>query len=103
MGRSSCHSGRRANRRLIFKAPSESEHYAQFNKAEGITEAPGFSEIAQEQYKASDIVYFQGGYHYSNAESAAPTRDVRTEGNAKITLIVNGGKHPTGVKNGSDV
>lgn len=54
----------------------------------------------------NDIVKFNGGFHYHTSQDSKPTGKPRTAGNAKLTLIASGSKHPyhlIGEPNGSDV
>lgn len=54
----------------------------------------------------NDIVQFKGGNHYRTSQDKKPTGKPRKAGNAKITLIAKGAKHPfhlIGEPNGSDV
>lgn len=60
----------------------------------------------QEEPKKGDIVKFNGGNHYKSSQANNPTGKPRTSGNAELTLINKGSKHPyhlIGVTGGSDV
>lgn len=63
-------------------------------------------ENKNESFNKNDIVKFNGGFHYHTSQDLKPTGKPRTSGNAKLTLIAPGTKHPfhlIGEPNGSDV
>lgn len=65
-------------------------------------------EVAQEttEKQINDIVKFNGGNHYRTSQATTPTGKPRTAGNAKITLINKGSRHPfhlIGTNGGSNV
>ncbi len=49
---------------------------------------------SSKDYKVGDIVQFNGGYHYISSTASNPTGTECAAGQAKITLIAEGAKHP---------
>lgn len=45
-------------------------------------------------HSVGDTVYFNGGYHYVTSASSSATGGTRKAGNAKITHVAKGAKHP---------
>ncbi len=52
------------------------------------------SEAAKGDYSVGDIVTFNGGNHYVSSSADSPTGGTRSSGQAEITLIALGAKHP---------
>jgi len=46
------------------------------------------------EYRAGDIVQFYGGYHYISSNAANPTGSKCSAGQAKITSVAKGARHP---------
>jgi len=46
------------------------------------------------EIKAGSLVKFTGGYHYKSADAAQPTGGKRKAGQAKVTLLAKGQRHP---------
>lgn len=76
------------------------------NQIQEVTPPSNVQSNAQGGTDIGDIVQFKGGNHYHTSQDIKPTGKPRTAGNAKITLVAKGSRHPfhlIGVEGGSDV
>lgn len=88
---------------ILIKQETKKEETTNQEQSE---EQPQEQTKQQEEPQKGDIVKFNGGNHYKSSQANNPTGKPRTCGNAELTLINKGSKHPyhlIGVTGGSDV